>query len=304
MVLYLAVVASSINVLEISPLFFLGATLIFIGYDLLWEWLVEIRSKVFLMDYAIIWTTFIAIQIIGMDFGILLGVVVALVEHVASTTRVSSIMRVMKRSRTVWSKEDYNILSKEGYDAMTPKIITIELKGSVFFGSSAKLLKDLIDEIGLKISEEDMKEIADSALSASPAYTSVRGKRPEMKKQVSRILPQFVVLDFTEMHSLDASASTSCFQQLAKMCEKRGILLCGSGAIPRVDWMLRTHKVAYGNDAEIDVKNLLLSDQVSILKHGKIILFTTVHEVREETRRQSLIHLLYINSNFVFLLYT
>ena len=46
MVLYLAVVASSINVLEISPLFFLGATLIFIGYDLLWEWLVEIRSKV------------------------------------------------------------------------------------------------------------------------------------------------------------------------------------------------------------------------------------------------------------------
>ena len=109
------------------------------------------------MDYAIIWTTFIAIQIIGMDFGILLGVVVALVEHVASTTRVSSIMRVMKRSRTVWSKEDYNILSKEGYDAMTPKIITIELKGSVFFGSSAKLLKDLIDEIGFKISEEEMK---------------------------------------------------------------------------------------------------------------------------------------------------
>jgi len=40
---------STVNILQIAPLFFLGATLIFIGYDLLWEWLIEIREKIFPM---------------------------------------------------------------------------------------------------------------------------------------------------------------------------------------------------------------------------------------------------------------
>ena len=38
MMAYFAVCVSTINLLQVAPLFFLGATLIFIGYDLLWEW--------------------------------------------------------------------------------------------------------------------------------------------------------------------------------------------------------------------------------------------------------------------------
>lgn len=51
------------------------------------RWIYEIRTKLFLMEYMILLITFVAIQIIGMDFGILFGVVVALIDHVASTTR-------------------------------------------------------------------------------------------------------------------------------------------------------------------------------------------------------------------------
>lgn len=43
---FLGVVLSTVNVLQVTPLFFLGSTLIFIGLDLLYEWLVEIRHKV------------------------------------------------------------------------------------------------------------------------------------------------------------------------------------------------------------------------------------------------------------------
>ena len=88
-----------------------------------------------------------------MDFGILFGVVVALVEHVASTTRVSSLERVTKRSRAVWATEDWNILQLHGYNINEPKIVTLEVKGPVFFGSSQKLLQEISDEIGLSISE-------------------------------------------------------------------------------------------------------------------------------------------------------
>jgi MFS superfamily sulfate permease-like transporter len=140
MIAYLAVCASTINILQIAPLFFLGATLIFIGYDLLWEWLFEVRTKLFFMEYVILLITFVAIQIIGMDAGIMFGVVVALVDHVASTTRVSSLSRVNKRSRALWSQEDWNVLQLHGYQPHHPKIATLEIKGSVFFGSSQKLL--------------------------------------------------------------------------------------------------------------------------------------------------------------------
>lgn len=92
------------------------------------------------MEYMILLITFVAIQIIGMDFGILFGVVVALVDHVASTARVSSLTRVIKRSRALWCEEDYNVLQLHGYHGDNPKIATLEIKGSVFFGSSQKLL--------------------------------------------------------------------------------------------------------------------------------------------------------------------
>lgn len=46
MIVFFYIVVSEINMLQIAPLFFLGSTLIFIGYDLLFEWLWEIRHQV------------------------------------------------------------------------------------------------------------------------------------------------------------------------------------------------------------------------------------------------------------------
>jgi hypothetical protein len=44
--MYLFFVISKVNLLEIAPLFFLGATLIFIGVDLLYEWFIEVVHRV------------------------------------------------------------------------------------------------------------------------------------------------------------------------------------------------------------------------------------------------------------------
>lgn len=68
MVAFLYIVVSPVNVLEISPLFFLGSTLIFIGYDLMLEWLWEVRHQVFLTEYFIVCFTFCAIQVFGINF--------------------------------------------------------------------------------------------------------------------------------------------------------------------------------------------------------------------------------------------
>ena len=101
----LCVFAAKVDVLSYSPLFFFGATLIFIGLDLLLEWLIESRTKLMDEEYCILILTFLAIQAVGIDAGIIVGVVMALVEFVI-TNRVYSegkkyVRRVERRSRKV-----------------------------------------------------------------------------------------------------------------------------------------------------------------------------------------------------------
>merc|ERR1712038_858965 len=62
---FLLVVGSSVDLLSILPLFFLGSTLIFIGIDLLYEWLWEVRHKLLLSEFCVLISTFIAIQVVG-----------------------------------------------------------------------------------------------------------------------------------------------------------------------------------------------------------------------------------------------
>jgi SulP family sulfate permease len=64
---FVAVVISTVNFLEVTPLFFLGSTLIFIGFDLGYEWLVEVRHKLLLSEYIVLLATFVAIQFLGIN---------------------------------------------------------------------------------------------------------------------------------------------------------------------------------------------------------------------------------------------
>jgi MFS superfamily sulfate permease-like transporter len=91
----------------------------------LYEWLFEIRSKIFLSEYAIVWATFLAIQVVGMDAGIILGVLVSVVDHVVHSAKTTGVNRVYKRSRAVWKPEQHKILQDHGYHLQDPKIVTL-----------------------------------------------------------------------------------------------------------------------------------------------------------------------------------
>ena len=91
-----------------------------------------------------------------------------------------------------------------------------------------------------------------------------------------------IAVKIQAIHNLDASAASSCFLQLAKLCEKRGIFLCAAGVLPRVEWMLRSHHVAYKFDEEVDIKKSLLTENKGQYEQpvfGKLILFMTLFEV-------------------------
>jgi len=285
---FLALVLSKVNLLEISPLFFLGSTLIFIGIDLLYEWLLEVRHKLLLSEYFVLLATFIAIQVVGINGGIIFGILVAVVDYVVTTSKFSSLRRVYKRSKLAWQPDQRKLL-EDIYDSPSPKIVTLEVKESIFFGSSLQLLTSICTEIGISASPTDIFEISIT----SPRYHGVSGNHQSeslkpgkgYRRKLKGRCPKFVVLDLTAVPNVDASAARGCFLQLAKMCEQHGIVLCASGANPRVDWILRSHDVAHAYEDEEKVKESL-SNPIDAgpsgnFGNGMVLLFDTTSEALE-----------------------
>jgi CRP-like cAMP-binding protein/anti-anti-sigma regulatory factor len=296
MCVFLYIVVSPVNVLQIAPLFFFGSTLIFIGYDLLYEWLWEIRHQVFLTEYLIVLLTFVFIQIVGIDFGIVLGVLVAIIEHVVLTVQTSGVHRIQKRSRAVWTPGENKILHNYAYNYVWPKIVTLEINGTVFFGSSLLVLNQISQEIGLNTEGVEV-ESSTAGLVRSPHTPHAASFMLNLERRASAVAtpagqssrpggtPKFVVLDLGRVTHMDVSATRGCFLQLVKMCANRGIIICASGFTPRVEWLFRTHEVSFRATEEEDtVKAQLQSRGESALSQVSlehILLFVNLQEALE-----------------------
>jgi len=82
-----------------------------------------------LSEYAIVWLTFFAIQVVGIDAGIVLGVLIAILEQVVLTASSIAVNNVAKRSRAVWTKAENKLLASCAYNSTSPMIVTLEITG-------------------------------------------------------------------------------------------------------------------------------------------------------------------------------
>lgn len=256
-----------------------------------------------LSEYGTIWGTFVAIQIVGVDFGIIVGVLVAILDNVVASAHTTTVRRVPKRSRAVWSPSEYKILHDHAYNASSPKIVFLEIGGPVFFGSSLALLDSIVSEIGLD-EADDQSSVATPTSSiirsphtssfmlmrerrsqGTPHSTTSRKRAPGVSHTTKR-LPQFCVIDLSQVSSMDASAARTCFLQLSTSCSKRGIVVCATCATPRLDWVLRSHGVSYSITEQEDLKAKILLDceggrRNAKMESDRILLFLTIHEALE-----------------------
>jgi len=292
---FVLVVISPVNFLEVTPLFFLGSTLIFIGFDLLFEWIIEVRHKLLLTEYLVLLATFIAVQFLGINSGIGLGIITAVLDFVLATANVSTIARVSRRSLAMWRPQERGVLEATAYNQDRAQILTLEVRGAIFFGSSMKALGNILEEVGINASTEEKKEIVmtNSPLPHhshirrhSPSLTpsSFRERREQRKKSnqldttmklaVQRVPPRFLVLDLSSVTNVDASAARGCFLQLAKMCANRNVVVCAAGANSHITWILKTHETAHEFDLHESEDG---HSQIGKLKE-KIILFNDLNE--------------------------
>lgn len=75
----LVVFVSPAPILSYVPNFFFGSLLIMICIDLMHEWLWHVRDKLSTAEYCICLATFVLIQILGVEYGILAGVILYVV---------------------------------------------------------------------------------------------------------------------------------------------------------------------------------------------------------------------------------
>jgi MFS superfamily sulfate permease-like transporter len=282
MCIYMYIVASPVNILEIAPLFFLGSALIFIGYDLMFEWLWEVRHQVFLSEYFIVWFTFISIHLVGIDFGILIGVLIAICDQIFTTAKTTGVNRVERRSRAIYAPEDTKLVQEIAYSTFDPKIVTLEVIGNLFFGSSLSLLNRMYDEIGMS-SGVDTAAAADEVTRESLTAVTEGNAMPHKTLRLTKP-PRYVVLDLMGVTHLDASATRGCFLQLVKKAAKKNMVVCATGASPKIEWMFRAHGVSCNNaEEEEEARNNLGSKdrKVSRKAPDKILLFTTTAEALE-----------------------
>jgi anti-anti-sigma regulatory factor/CRP-like cAMP-binding protein len=269
MIVYAYIVASPVNILEVAPLFFLGSTLIFIGYDLMFEWLWEVRHQVFLSEYGIVWFTFISIHAVGIDFGILIGILIAICDQIFTTAQSTGVNRIEKRSRAVYTKGDAKIIHDKAYCSDSPKIVTLEVIGNLFFGSSLSMLNQIYEEVGLTLDNKQDSR-ADATLDES---------------NLIRSPPRFVVLDLMGVTHLDASATRGCFLQLVKMAAKNQIIVCVSGLSPKIEWMFRSHEVAFETTKEEEYEKNELLETMKLSSDDqeleRILIFNTAAEALE-----------------------
>ena len=234
--------------------------------------------------------TFVAIQLVGLNGGIVFGLIVAVVEYVVTTSQVPSLRRVLKRSRAVWEQQHRRFIQDTVYDSRNPKIVTLEITETVFFGSSLLLFSQICDEIGFSATPTELEDMAmSSPRNHSGSRSKVNRKRKDGKNLLANQRPRYVVLEMNQVANVDASAARSCFLQLAKICFKNGVVLCAAGANSRVEWILRSHDVLYTAEEEDVIKSIMHNplEPVSVeIPSGKLILFSNINECLELCENQ------------------
>ncbi len=175
--------------LGLIPKMLVGGMLIFLGIDLLDQWLVKAWSRFSRLEYAIIVAILVVIVTVGFLQGVLLGVVLALVLFVVNYSKVDVVKHVFSaethKSRVTRPRAQQTVLRELG-----ETVHIMQLHGYIFFGTA----NNLVDRVGRRIEQADATPI------------------------------RFLVLDFRQVTGLDSTATYS-FTKLRRLAQREGVTL-------------------------------------------------------------------------------
>ncbi|KUF84172.1 hypothetical protein AM588_10005947 [Phytophthora nicotianae] len=239
-----AIVLAPVSVMSYVPRFFFAATLIFIAIDLMIEWLILSFKKMSLREYAVLWMTFVAVNIVALDEGMLIGVGIAIVNFLLDYIRLPVVSRKPRASGATRT-----LLERRVLDQKQDAIAYFELSGFLFFGSSAQILKIVqkavyvrrklpgiagyveADCMGMPLDPNELRIPLVECLDGTPATDP------------AAVPTEYVIMDFTNVAAIDATAARSAFLILQKYCNNHGITIVYAGTLLSVKSVLVKNKI-------------------------------------------------------------
>ncbi|GAB4218259.1 MAG: SulP family inorganic anion transporter [Synechococcales cyanobacterium] len=185
-------------VLSVVPKVVVGGMLIFLGLELLVDWVYGGWLRLSRWDYAIVLIIVVTVAAVGFLAGVTVGILLAMISFVVNYSQINVVKRTLTgalfSSNVVRSSGQLHFLKEQG-----EQIYILELQGMIFFGLAVQLWQHLRDRMG----------------------------------EMGSVSLRYIVLDFALCNGLDVSAVLS-FSRLKKMACKRSIVLVLTG-LKRID---------------------------------------------------------------------
>ncbi len=221
---YLMVLFLGISVISFFPKPVLGGLLLYLGLDLLMQWLYDSWFKLPRTDYGIVFLITAIIATLGFVQGVAIGLVVAIILFVLNYSRINVAKSVMSgqdyQSHVQRSITQERLLRQQG-----DQIYILQLQGLIFFGTAHQLLQQIRHRI-----------------------------------EASHTVPlKFIILDFRLTNGLDSSAILS-FVKLRQLAQQETIELVFTNLTPTLTRQLKQGGALTSTDLSPDLSPNLSTD--------------------------------------------
>ncbi|MEC4805118.1 MAG: SulP family inorganic anion transporter [Jaaginema sp. PMC 1079.18] len=201
--------------LSLFPKPILGALLLYLGIDLLFQWAYKSFFKLPLTDYGMAMAIAVAINVWGFLQGVVLGLAMAMLLFTIKYSRIEATKNefsgVNLRSSRERTAAEIQVLKARG-----EQIYILQLHGFIFFGRAHSLLEQV-----------------------------------RQRLQTSQgSVPQFVILDFHLVSSLDSSAVLT-LAKVQKLAKQRQVTVIWAGVGDELKPLLQQGE-ALDREAEVD----------------------------------------------------
>ncbi len=181
-------------VIGLFPRFIAGGLLVFLGLELIGEWIVDTRKEMPRVDYAIVLAIVAAVELLGFLPGVGVGLVSSIVLFVVRYSSLQSIRNQLDGG-AVQSGRDRPIPDERLLDHFDHRTLTVQLQGFIFFGSA----------YAVYASVKETFEAADDP-------------------------PGYLVLDMRLVQGIDSSATTTLIKTVKLLRDYEGSLIVVPGS--------------------------------------------------------------------------
>ncbi len=197
------------------PVFLTAGFVLFLGIELLSEWLVATRRELPLIEWGIVVVILLAIALIGFLQGLAVGLLVSIAVFVFNYSRLP-VVRLNTSGIEHRSAVDRSPMASRFLSSHGDCIEIIQLQGYLFFGSADRMVKQVRQRL------------------FSPEKVPLR----------------FLVLDFRHVGGVD-SAATSGFIKIRRMIEDSAVTVFMTHVSEDVEKTLRLAGIDFAEDGSI-----------------------------------------------------